>query len=314
LTQALAQLGAIQLGAIDKPSFRGVKMKGAWLETQLFFRSVDQMMPAEGDSDRLFSSASCFWQINRELLLGLAGMRALLMEIAHPLIAAGVANHSDFRKRPFKRLYRTMRLMSCITFGSRKAASRAAQRICQCHSSVHGELRQPAGCHPSGSAYDANDAELKLWVLATLIDSSLCLYELFVRPLSTEQKESYYQDSRRMGVMLGIASVRMPADYGGFAAYLQTMLSGGTLVVSAPAREVAAALLAGPLRGRMVRAASFVSIGLLPKDLRAAYGLPWNETRQKQLLRLAAICRRLRPRLPDLLCVNPQAWLAEFGP
>ena len=95
-------------------------------------------MHAERDSDRLFSPASCFWQINRELLLGLAGMRALLMELAQPLIAAGVAKHSDFRKRPFRRLYRTMRLMSCITFGSRKAASLAVQRIHQCHSSVQG--------------------------------------------------------------------------------------------------------------------------------------------------------------------------------
>jgi uncharacterized protein (DUF2236 family) len=269
-------------------------------------------MPTESDSDRLFSPASPFWQVNRELLLGLAGMRALLMEVAHPLIAAGVANHSDFRKRPFKRLYRTMRLMSCITFGRRKAAGRAVQRIRQCHSSVKGEVQQPAGCHPSGRAYNANDPELKLWVLATLIDSSLCLYELFVRPLSVEEKESYYQDSRRLGLLLGIASARMPADYGSFAAYLETMLSGGTLAVGTPAQEVAAALLAGPLRGRIVRAASFVSIGLLPKDLRAAYGLSWSEAHQKQLLKLAAISRRLRPWLPDLLCVNPQAWLAEI--
>jgi uncharacterized protein (DUF2236 family) len=270
-------------------------------------------MPAESESDRLFSAASPFWQVNREMLLGLAGMRALLMELAHPLVAAGVAKHSDFRKRPFKRLYRTMRLMSCITFGSRKTASRAVQRIGQCHSSVQGELRQPAGCHPSGSAFNANDPELKLWVLATLIDSSLCLYELFVRPLSVEEKESYYQDSRRMGLLLGIASAKMPADYCSFAAYLQTMLSGGTLVVSAQAQEVAAALLAGSLRGRIVRAASFVSIGLLPKNMRAAYGLSWNEAHQKRLLKLAAISRHLRPWLPDLLCVNPQAWLTEIS-
>jgi uncharacterized protein (DUF2236 family) len=269
-------------------------------------------MPSEKDSDRLFSPASPFWQINREMLLGLAGMRALLMEVAHPLIAAGVANHSDFRARPFKRLYRTMSLMSCITFGSRKAASRAVQRIRQCHSSVQGELRQPAGCHPSGRAYNANDPQLKLWVLATLIDSSLCLYELFVRPLSVEEKESYYQDSRRMGLLLGIPSARMPADYANFAAYLQTVLSGGTLVVGAAAQEVAAGLLAGPLRGRIVRAASFVSIGLLPKNLRVAYGLSWNESQQERLLKLAATCRRLRPWLLDLLCANPQAWLAEI--
>ena len=114
------------------------------------------------------------------MLLGPDGMRALLMEVAHPLIAAGVADHSDFRKRPFKRLYRTMRPMRSIRFGSRKAARGAVERIGQCHSSVQGELRQPAGCHPSGHACKATQA----------------------------------------------------ADYCTFAAYLQTMLSGGTLVVS----------------------------------------------------------------------------------
>src|SRR4029453_1936196 len=128
-------------------------------------------MPAKSDSDRPFPPPTPSWQENRELRLGVAGMRALLMEVAHPLIAAGVAKHSDFRKRPFKRLYRTMRLMSCITFGSRKAASRAVQRIHQCHSSVQGELLQPAGCHPLGRTYNANDPQLKFWVLATLIDS-----------------------------------------------------------------------------------------------------------------------------------------------
>lgn len=278
----------------------------------MFCPWVKRAMPSRDDDDsRCFSPASPFWQVNREMLLGLAGMRALLMELAHPLIAAGVANHSDFRRRPFKRLYRTMRLMDCITFGSRKAASRALEQIGRCHSSVHGETSQPAGRHPSGCAYSANDPELKLWVLATLIDSSLCLYELFVRPLSAEEKESYYQDSRQMGLLLGIPAKTMPTDYCGFAAYLQTMLSEGALAISAPSREVAAALFEGPLRGRVVRAASFVSIGLLPKDLREAYGLPWNEARQKRLMKLAAVCRHLRPRLPALFCVNPHAWLVE---
>ena len=260
---------------------------------------------------RLFSPASPFWQVNRELLLGLGGMRALLMELAHPLIAAGVADHSNFQKRPLKRLYRTMRLMSCITFGTHAAACRAVGQIGQCHHSVHGRTRQAAGCHPPGRSYNANDPELKLWVLATLIDSSLCVYEQFVHPLSAEEKESYYQDSRRMGLLLGIPSTTMPIDYIGFTDYFQAMLSEGALVVSAPARKVAGVLFEGPLRGKIVRAASFVSIGLLPKVLRDAYGLPWNEARQKRLLSLAAISRRLRPRLPHLFCVNPQAWLAE---
>src|SRR5262245_578756 len=137
---------------------------------------------------RLFSPASPFWQVNRELLLGLGGMRALLMEVAHPLIAAGVADHSNYQTSPLRRLYRTMRLMSCITVGARTAADRAVRQIGQCPRSVRGETTGAAACHPVGRSYNANDPELKLWVLATLVDSSLGLYELFVRPLSAQEK------------------------------------------------------------------------------------------------------------------------------
>src|SRR5262245_11327753 len=94
---------------------------------------------------RLFSPASLFWKVNGEMVLGLGGMRALLMELAHPLIATAVEVHSDFRQRPFKRLWRTMQLMSCITFGSHAAAKRAAQQISQCHRSVAGKTSAPAG-------------------------------------------------------------------------------------------------------------------------------------------------------------------------
>ena len=115
-----------------------------------------------------------------------------------------------------------------------------------------------------------------------------------------------------MGLLLGIPLNRMPVDYPGFVTYLEKMRSEGTLVVGAEAQEVADALLHRSWTGRIVRAASFVSIGLLPGSLREAYGLTWNEARQARLLKLAAKCRRVRPRLPLLFCINPHAWLAEL--
>ena len=36
----------------------------------------------------------------------LGGGRALLMQVAHPLVAAGVAEHSGYREDPWKRLER----------------------------------------------------------------------------------------------------------------------------------------------------------------------------------------------------------------
>src|SRR2546427_974182 len=66
----------------------------------------------------LFSPSSVFWRVNRELASGLAGPRAVLMQIAHPLIAAGVAEHSQFYFHRFARLYRTSMAAAGITFGS----------------------------------------------------------------------------------------------------------------------------------------------------------------------------------------------------
>src|SRR3990172_8406466 len=117
-----------------------------------------------------FSPSSVFWRVNRELATGLAAPRAVLMQLAHPLIAAGVAEHSHFRVHRFARLYRTSMAAAAITFGSRKFALRVIRSINQRHQQVHGVLRAQAGVFPPGTPYDANDPELKLWVLSTITD------------------------------------------------------------------------------------------------------------------------------------------------
>src|SRR5438034_8644184 len=102
----------------------------------------------------LFSPSSVFWRVNRELASGLAGPRAVLMQIAHPLVAAGVAEHSRFRSHRFARLYRTSLAAAAITFGSRDVALRVVRLINQKHQKVHGVLRERAGSFPAGSPYD----------------------------------------------------------------------------------------------------------------------------------------------------------------
>src|SRR5215831_15001002 len=96
-------------------------------------------------SQPIFSPYSVFWRVNRELASGLAAPRAVLMQIAHPLIAAGVADHSRFREHRFARLFRTSVAAAAITFGSREFALRTVATINRIHRRVHGVLREPAG-------------------------------------------------------------------------------------------------------------------------------------------------------------------------
>src|ERR1700757_2410194 len=125
----------------------------------------------------LFADDSIIRRVNRENVLLLGGGRALLMQLAHPKIAAGVDEHSDFRQRPLYRLRRTVRLTMAIVFGDRDTALAAARNVNRVHSRV------------KGRDYNALDPDLLLWVHATLVESAVVTYETFVRRLSTAQRE-----------------------------------------------------------------------------------------------------------------------------
>lgn len=259
-----------------------------------------------------FSSASPFWRINREWLTTLSGARAVFLEIAHPLVAAGVAEHSNYQQEPFGRLFRTLGTMTDLAYNSPRAAHTAVRHYHHCHSAVKGVLKEAVGPFPAGTEYDARDPLLRLWVLATLIDSALLTHELFVRPISPAEKASYYADFQKLGSYLGLSPALTPATYPDFQDYMQAMLHSDLLTVSDKARDIARALYAPPVVGRVVRGLSFVGIGLLPAHIRAAFGFSWSETHERWLHKLAAFSRRARPLLPSLLMVHPTVLLAEW--
>ncbi|MCS6909265.1 MAG: DUF2236 domain-containing protein [Anaerolineales bacterium] len=259
-----------------------------------------------------FSPHSAFWRINREWLTTLSGARAVLLEIAHPLVAAGVAEHSDYRSDPFGRLFRTVNTMTDLAFNRPQAAHRAVRHYYACHRRVKGRLREDVGPYSAGTEYDGNDSALRLWVLATLIDSALLVYELFVRPVLPPERESYYADFQKLGGYLGLTSDQMPPTYTDFQSYMQAMLHSDVLTVGPQARDIARALYAPSLAGRIAWRLSFIGIGLLPAHLRAAFGFEWSEAHERRLHRLAALSRRIRPFLPDLLMVHPTILLAEW--
>lgn len=259
-----------------------------------------------------FSLTSPFWRINREWLTTLSGARAVFLEIAHPLVAAGVVEHSNYKNEPFGRLFRTLGTMTDLAFNTPSAARTATRHYQHCHRKVKGVLKEAIGPFPAGTEYDAHDPFLRLWVLATLIDSALLAHDLFVRPTSLAERNSYYADFQKLGSYLGLSPALMPATYPHFQDYMQAMLYSDLLTVSDAAREIARALYAPPVLGRVVRGLSFVGIGLLPAHLRAAYGFSWSETHEHWLQKLAAFSRRARPLLPSLLMVHPTVLMAEW--
>src|SRR5262249_12520785 len=194
----------------------------------------------------------------------LGGGRALLMQVANPGVAAGVAEHSDFRKRPLHRLLGAPELTVGPPFGAREggyATGRQVKRLPQ---------------QGRGARRPAPDPRPLLWVHAALIDSALVTFEAFVGPLSDVERQTYYQESKLLGGLLGLPNSTYPPSLADFNAYLKGVLAGDSLVVDARARELAQAVLRPPLR-RVPNLTYWpleaVTAGLLHWRLRAAYGL-----------------------------------------
>lgn len=263
-------------------------------------------------SEPNFSHGSEFWRVNRELAVALAGPRAVLMQIAHPLIAAGVAEHSQFRRHRLSRLYRTSLAAAAITFGSRELATRTVRKIDRRHASVHGMLRETTGAFSAGTPYDARDPELMLWVLSTITDSALTLFETFVSPLSLDERGAYYRDSLRVAAQFGIPDEIVPRTYPEFERYMSSMLSSDVITVGSDAREIARALYRPSAMGLLLRVASAPGIGLLPEPVRRGFGFRRKESGEMWWQRAGRVSRRARRYVPSLLCTSPVATVSEW--
>jgi uncharacterized protein (DUF2236 family) len=262
----------------------------------------------------LYAPRDLMWQINRESVLLLAGPRALLMQLAHPLVAAGVAAHSDFRREPISRLRRTLDAMLGIIYGTRAESLAWARRVNQVHGRVKGSLRHGTARLPAGTPYSALDPDLLFWVLATLIDSARVAYECFVRPLSPSERARHYAEAGRMAPLLQLPDERLPERYEDFSRELDAALSGDLLEVTPEARSLADAILHPPvplLPRALGDVGSVVTLGLLPPVLRERYGLPFDRKRELAWRAAREVVRRALPLLPDLARAMPQARRAE---
>ena len=262
-------------------------------------------------SDRPFGDPNgVAWRVNREVVTMLGGGRALLMQVAHPLIAAGVAAHSRFQREPLARLTRTLELMLTIAFGDERTAHAAVHAIERVHRRVRGRLAEDVGPFPRGTPYDAADPELQLWVHATLVDSALVAYETFVGQLSARARAAYYVESTRTARLFGIPDHMVPATLGAFRRYVRRTIASDVLAIGSDGRAVAAAILRPPLPfgvQHAFRAGNLVTVGLLPPTLRRRYGLGWGTLQGLALDAFAAGVRATLPFVPSVVRWVPQA-------
>lgn len=264
-------------------------------------------MSAADEAVGLFGPGSVSWRIDRELVVLAGGSCALLMQAAHPVVAAGVAEHSTYATDPFRRLLRTLTSSFDVVFGSRPTAEAAIRRVNAIHAGVHGEL---AG---DGARYDAMDPEALLWVHATLVDTALRMYGRFVAPLSPAEEQAYHRECLGVAGMLGVPPDAMPPTIAELRTWMDGMVASGAVRVTPTAREIASTVL---YPHRLVPriawdAAHLLSLSMLPEPLRRGYGIRWSPRRERGVERIAAILRRALPMVPGPLRYAPQARAAD---
>ena len=238
-----------------------------------------------------FGPGSMTWRLYREPIVIIGGVRALLLQVAHPAVAEGVAHFSNFKKDALGRGFRTFSAMAMIYFGDKDQADTVAQRLFRVHSAIRGPL-------PDGQPYRATDPGLLLWVLATLTETTIQVFEQVpVKDLPSDWREQFYAESKVAARLLGIPAEAYPPDLPAFRRYFTEMLHGPVLGSTSTTREVAQAILQH--RWTPTGLANLLAAGGLPEPLalRLGVGIPRNyAARYARWLQLVRGLYRLLPR------------------
>jgi uncharacterized protein (DUF2236 family) len=233
--------------------------------------------------------------------------RAILLQLAHPAVAAGVHDHSAFRGSllaSLQRMRSTVRAMLSLTFGDTEQMIAAAAGI----NMIHARVR--------GGSYSAQDRELQRWVHATLLESIPLAYEHLVGPLTASERDRYCREAAIMEPLLGMPAGWLPRSAAQLDAYMRDKLAGGDLQVTDTSRALARAVLYPPrwyVAWPAFRPMQRLTLGSLPPSIREAYGFAWRPRDARGLARWTALLRASRRLLPPVAREWPVARRAIRG-
>ncbi len=263
------------------------------------------------DAAGYFDDSSILRRVHREQVVALAGPRALLMQAAHPVAFAGFFMSTGALDDPYARLERTAKVLHTIMWGARADADRATGAVRRIHARKRGTLPDAVGGYPAGTPWAADDPALLLWILATLVDSVWLVHGRYVRPLDRAERDAYWQDMRVVGRLFGLGEGDMPESSRGLEDYVRAMVESDLLHVSEQARELGIQIVLHPpvpLAARpLLELANFITVGLLPRQIRRQYRLGWDPVRAATLRVGAEYARRvLVPVLPGRIRYRPR--------
>ncbi|MEQ1760924.1 MAG: oxygenase MpaB family protein [Vicinamibacterales bacterium] len=245
---------------------------------------------------------SVTWKVNREVIVVAGWGRAILLQLAHPAVAAGVHDHSAFRGSilsSYRRLRSTVGAMLSLTFGDTDQMIGSAARINAIHDRVHSRIGEAGAV-----AYSAHDSDLQRWVHATLLESIPLTYDRLVGALTLRERDRYCAEAAIMEPLLGMPADSLPRDAAQLDEYMRDMLASGSIVVTDTSRALARAVLYPPqwyLAWPAFRVMQLLTLGSLPPAIRQAYGFEWHARDARALMRWTRVLRVVLRLLPPFV-------------
>jgi uncharacterized protein (DUF2236 family) len=264
--------------------------------------------PAEADKI-LVGPESVAWQRASDVRLNLAIVYALLLQVAHPTVGAGVRDYSDFERHPWDRFQRAVDYTTVLVYGDRQAIP-AGRRLRELH-------QRFMGVREDGEQYHALDPAAFAWVHATLISTVVTGHANFGSPLTRAEIEQFYREYRGLGRLIGVRDSDLPSTWTGFCEYFERM-TNGELAHNDSVDRVLRAIRGVPpplplpdLLWRAIRmpagdALRLGALGPMTPRLRERLGISWSSLDEVRFRALGVACRSLTPILPTRLKVTGQ--------
>jgi uncharacterized protein (DUF2236 family) len=269
---------------------------------------TERVLPREDEVARYVPPrGSTVWRYAGDARLLSGAGYALILQVSHPTVGAGVGEHSNYAEDPWGRLLRTLDYTYVMVYGGPELAAATGRRVRELHKRIRGE-------RPDGTRYHALEPEAYAWVHATLAQSIVDGHRAFGRPMRRDTVERFYGEWRRLGRLVGVRERDLPETWDGFRDYFDAMVAerlednavvhGVLRTLTKPTAPPVPGLGEGAWRVArlpMARLGALATVGLLPPALRARFGLRWTRRQEREFRALCGASRAVTPLLPAAL-------------